>query len=151
MDIMDYKTEWSVNESLLQSYRSIFISSQAFILAVGVLLIDNKPIFLIVAIISLFMIWYIWFRVVRSRHLIVDYHKYASKLDKPKQEELRKRYTEDEYVKNKDKRSKANILLGIDTNWRPTRIKIDLLLPVLYTSIWLTLIFAGGHITLCFM
>jgi len=28
--------KWSINESLLQSYRSIFISSQSFPLAVGV-------------------------------------------------------------------------------------------------------------------
>ncbi len=37
-------TRWSVNESLLQSHRSIFISSQTFLIAVGAILLEiDKP------------------------------------------------------------------------------------------------------------
>lgn len=37
---------WSINESLLQSYRSIFISSQSFLLAVGGIVVDKSTIVL---------------------------------------------------------------------------------------------------------
>lgn len=136
--MMDNTTKWSINESLLQSYRGIFISSQAVIIAVGALLIHDMLMFLTVALLGLFMIWYIWYPVVRSRHLIVDYYKYASNLD-PKQPE--KLCTETEYVEDSDKRKEANKLLCIHKNWRPTRIKMDLLLPMMYTAIWLALVF----------
>ena len=135
---MNNIAKWNVNESLLQSYRSIFISSQAFMIAVGALLIGQPDyIFNTITTISLIMIWYIWLPVVRSRHLIVDYYKFLSSIEEPVKDNI---CSEQEYVKNSILRSDANNKFGIKSNWRPTRLKIDLLLPVLYSAIWIFLI-----------
>lgn len=136
---MTDQERWKANEALLQSYRSIFISSESFLLAVGAIVVEKSlAVLLAVAVVSLFMIWAIWFPVVRARHLIVDYYKYRSLKGPP--DDL---CTEDEYVHKRTLRRAANRLLGIRTNWRPTRWKIDLLLPILFSVVWITLIIYG--------
>ena len=130
--------KWSINESLLQSYRSIFISSQSFLLAVGAIASGKSTMVLVAtATISLLMIWAIWFPVVRARHRIVDYHKYGALLSDAKRSEL---CSEKEYVHNKELRKKANEAFGIGGNWRPTRLKVDLLTPLSFSLIWVVLI-----------
>lgn len=134
----DAQDRWSINESLLQSYRSIFISSQSFLLAVGAIVSGkNAAVLFITAVVSLAMIWLIWFPVVTSRHKIVDYYKFVARLSETDKLRL---CSEHEYVHNRALRSSANKLFGIDTNWRPTRMKIDLLIPVSFTLIWIVLI-----------
>lgn len=130
--------KWSINETLLQSYRSIFISSQSFLLAVGAIVSGKSPMVLyVVAAISLLMIWAIWFPVVRARHRIVDYYKYGAVLSESKRSEL---CSEKQYVHDYELRKKANELLGIRSNWRSTRKKLDLLTPALISSVWLVLV-----------
>lgn len=129
---------WSINESLLQSYRSLFISSQSFLLAVGAIVAGKSTaVVSAVALFSLLMIWAIWFPVVRDRHRIVDYYKYGASLPEPKRAEL---CSEKQYVHNPKLRMKANVAFGIETNWRPTRVKLDLLTPVMFTAIWAVLV-----------
>lgn len=130
--------KWSINETLLQSYRSIFISSQSFMLAVGAI-ISGKSIYVFMSIFfaGLVMIWFIWFPCVRARHRTVDYHKFGGTLDDSKLSEL---CSEKEYVHNAELRKKANILFGIETNWRPTRRKVDFLMPVIFSFIWFVLL-----------
>src|SRR5512139_2424153 len=129
---------WSINETLLQSYRSIFIPSQSFMLAVGAIVSAKSPMVLYVtAVISLLMIWAIWFPVVRSRHRIVDYYKYRVTLPETKRSEL---CSEKQYVHNDELRKKANVLFGIESNWRSTRKRLDLLTPALVTSVWVALV-----------
>lgn len=130
--------EWSINETLLQSYRSIFISSQSFLLAVGAIVSGKSRATLYgIGALSLLMILAIWVPVVRSRHLIVDYHKYGSKL--PKVDQL-KLCTVEQYVKKRKLRKEANVLLAIESNWRGTRVKLDALMPALISSVWLALL-----------
>ena len=130
--------KWSINETLLQSYRSIFVPSQSFLLAVGAIVSGrNSLVLYTTAAISLVMIWIIWFPVVRSRHRIVDYYKYGVMLSETARSEL---CTEKEYVHDDKLRKKANMLFGIDSNWRSTRKKLDLLTPLLVTSLWVVLI-----------
>ena len=130
--------KWSINESLLQSYRSIFISSQAFLLVVGAIVAGKNGIVLFsVAAISLLMIWVIWFPIVRSRHRIVDYYKFSTRLSEANRSQL---CSEHDYVHDRKLRTNANHLLGIQTNWRETRWKIDFLLPVCFSVIWIVLV-----------
>jgi len=130
--------KWSINETLLQSYRSIFISSQAFLLAVGAIVSGkNEVVLFSVAAISLLMIWVIWFPVVRSRHKIVDYYKCSSQLSETNRSQL---CSEKEYVHNRKLRTQANQLFDIKTNWRETRFKIDLLIPICFSVIWTVLV-----------
>jgi len=82
---MTDQERWNANESLLQSYRSIFISSVSFLLAVGAIVAEKSiAVLMAVAVVSVLMIWAIWFRVVRARHLIVDYYMYRSLNGVPK-------------------------------------------------------------------
>jgi hypothetical protein len=128
------KERYSINESLLQSYRQIFISSESFLLAVGILALDeNKWLFFIIAIFSILMI-YEWFHVVRARHLIVDFYKFSVN---------KTGILEDDYVKLKRKeRDEVNqSIKGLEKgNWRPTRKKIDCHLPVMFLLVWVALI-----------
>lgn len=131
--------KWQNNENLLQSYRQIFVGSQAFMLAVGAVLFNTAGDWLLVLLAGLsgVIIWYIWFLVVVARHKAVDYHKYITlKGDVPDGV-----CSEEDYINNKELRIKTNKILGITTNWRPTRKKIDLYLPVIYTAAWLLLVY----------
>ncbi len=129
---------WSVNEALLQSYRSIFMTSQSFLLAVGAI-VSGKDlvVFLALFVVGLVTIWGVWFPVVRARHRIVDYYKYGATLDASQRAAL---CSERQYVHDASLRKQANALFGIDTNWRPTRIKMDLLMPVLFSFVWSVLL-----------
>ena len=48
--------------------------------------------------------------------------------------------SEKDYVLNEKLRKEANAALGIRTNWRPTRWKIDFLTPVLFSAVWVALV-----------
>ncbi|MBN2351127.1 MAG: hypothetical protein JXD23_01055 [Spirochaetales bacterium] len=135
---MDFIDKWNTNETLLQSYRSIFISFESFLLAVGAIAArKNHFIICTLAIVGIISIWPIWFRVVQIRHRIVDYYKYAAHLPKSK---LSKLCTEHEYLSNINQRNFANSILGLKSNWRVTRIKMDLVLPLLFTIVWIILV-----------
>lgn len=139
--MIDEQTQWSVNETLLQSYRSIFISSQSFMLAVGAIMWDkNHPVLLIIAVISIVMIWRVWYPVVSSRHKIVDYYKHRARLSATKCKQL---CTEDEYVHNKTLRDNANKLFELDKNMRETRVKVDIIIPAIFSTIWIILVFSA--------
>lgn len=142
---MSHLERWTVNESLLQSYRSIFVSSQSFLLAVGAILPSKSPWLLYsVSALAVGMIWAVWFPVVRSRFLIVDYHKYMFSLAESKAPQV---CSEHDYVHDAGRRDELNALFGIETNWRPTRIKMDVVLPVVFTVMWALLVAheLGGH------
>lgn len=132
-------TKWSVNENLLQSYRSIFISSQTFLIAVGAILLgDDKPAWLlcVIFLLGLIIIWKFWFEVVLSRARIVDYYKFQLS------NELKNHFencSEEEYVKNKEKRKVINKKINI-TNLRTTRMKMDIYLPIIFSIIWVALL-----------
>jgi len=129
--------KYSIYESLLQSYRTIFISSQSFLIAIGAILLDSdNPFWLLftVFVLALVIIWVLWFPVVRARARLVDYYKFgfdSNKLGKD----------EDDYVHDKEFRNKVNKEVN-KINWRPTRRKIDIYLPILFTIIWFALIVA---------
>lgn len=130
---------WSINESLLQSYRSIFISSQSFLLAVGAIVSGKSDVVLYAtAAISLVMIWAIWFPVVRSRHLIVDYYKFG----------MMDFCNEDDYVNKRATRDDANKHFKIETNWRKTRKKLDLYTPILVSLVWVVLVIYEAYLTI---
>ena len=129
--------KWEVNENLLQFYRSIFISSQSILIAVGAILFNKQfpPLaFKIIALLAVFTIWYLWFPVVRARHLTVDYYKFQLSNNN----KIFKKCKESEYLKDRQKRKKINFELE-KTNWRLTRLKMDLFLPIIFTIIWIIL------------
>lgn len=136
----DVTSKWSTNETLLQSYRSIFITTQSIFLGIGVFTTNNLKMFLPIGIISLITIWLIWFPVVKSRQLAVDYFKYSLELSEEELEKLVEMCKNEKfYIQNKEIRKRANSILKCDKHWRTTRIKIDLIIPILFTITWIIL------------
>lgn len=142
---------WSTYEANVQSYRSNMIASQSFLLAVGAVLLGKNSFLLGICVtIALFQLWYIWYRVIRTRTIIVDYYKFnlcnrfsecGSKL-----ESNDCHLTEETYLKNTSVRRKVNMRLADDEkkpklkhNLRLTRVKLDLILPITFTIIWISL------------
>ena len=139
---------WNTNETLLQSYRTIFISSQSFLIAVGAVLLAEQTciwLFSLITALALFMIWGLWFQIVRTRHKVVDYYKFQLG-----GEEAKKEFdgcSESDYITKKKQRKKINAALK-KKNWRLTRIKVDFILPCLFSLIWLALLVAKIRIDL---
>lgn len=129
--------KWAVNESLLQAYRSTFISSQSFLLAVGAILSGKSGVLLcLLGAVALLVVWFIWYPVVRARHLVVDYYKGLANLPAG----VTVQCTESEYVHDTVLRAAANKAFGFSTNWRTTRKKLDLGMPLLFTLVWIALL-----------
>ena len=145
---IDTNARWSTYEANVQAYRSNMIASQSFLLAVGAILFEKNNILLaICVVIALLQLWYIWYRIIRIRTIIVDYYKFnllnrfdddgnkAANCELPLKERT--------YVKNKKVRRKVNNQLAIENpklkhNMRLTRIKVDLILPISFSVIWLS-------------
>ena len=140
---------WSTYEANLQAYRSNFLSSQSIMLAVGAIIIDKSKIAtVLIAAIAVFQIVYVWLPVIYYRFLLVDFHKYClgdrfdvngDFVEKENGEPL----TELIYCKNKKIRQKVNEYLSKEIsrerpfgNWRETRRKIDIVIPVSMISLW---------------
>ena len=144
--------KWSTYEANVQSYRSNMIASQSFLLSVGAILLDKSTCSLLIcASIALIQLWFIWYRVIRVRTIIADFYKFN----------LSNRFsecgnpltngqcplTEDTYLKKKHIRKIVNARLAQDEgkpklkrNMRTTRFKLDLLLPISFTIIWISFI-----------
>ena len=136
---MQNSEKYQSNEDLLQSYRSIFISSESFLLAVGAIFLEKSLLLLIItSTIGLIMIWCLWFPIVRARHLIVDYYKYQAQTTANNELICSMK----DYVHNRKLRKETNRILGISTNWRETRKKVDLYIPILFSIVWVSLIVA---------
>lgn len=144
--------KWSTYETNVQSYRSNMIASQSFLLAAGMFSIDRMVLSCTCVAIALFQLWFIWFRVIRVRTIISDYHKfdlknmfnnYGNKIVKTN-ECCENPLDEDTYLKNRGVRKKVNNVLSkekhqpkLKHNMRLTRIKIDLILPISFTLLWI--------------
>ena len=109
----------------------------------GAILIDagEDRVLYPIAAIGLFLIWYVWFRVVRVRHLVVDYHKYAYRYFSKYGKSPEGICSEEQYIKRPVLRQETNDILDLQSNWRLTRVKVDLILPIAYSLIWLLLVF----------
>ena len=109
-----------------------------------------------ISIIGLFQIWYIWFRVIFIRTCILDYHKYGmNKIfdndgNEITSEEQRSNYLlEYTYANVRKTRTDVNTIMSEKwerkpskfRNFRMTRVKLDIMLPIFFTLIWLLFIF----------
>jgi hypothetical protein len=144
---LKHETLWAVYEANVQAYRGSFNSAQSILLAFGAIIYDkNTWLFILIALLAVMQIWYIWFRVIRARILIVDYHKIF--VD-PKYRIPETDITEKIYVEDECARRAFNEAAGMNTNWRLSRFKMDILLPILYTSLWCAMFISILPIKLC--
>ena len=152
---IDSNTRWSTYEANVHAYRSNMIASQSFLLAVGAVLLEKSTILVgVCVIIALFQLWYIWYKVIRARTIISDFYKFHLienfNLDGGKLSEGETALSEDKYLKNTKIRRKVNAQLAMDRNapklkhnLRLTRIKLDLILPISFSIIWVSLLVAS--------
>lgn len=149
--------KWEVYEANVQAYRSSMIASQSFLLAAGTFSIDRTVLGCTCVGIALFQLWFIWFRVIRARTIISDFYKFnlSSKFCKDG-ERISSEFNkcnnilvldEDTYVKNRQIRKKVNSKLAdemnkpkLKHNMRYSRIKIDLILPISFTILWIIIL-----------
>lgn len=133
---MDHAHRWEVNEGLLQSYRSMFVSSQSFLLAFGAIVSERSSFLtMLIVVVGFYMIYGLWKPVVESRRLEVDFHK--GQMDDSSIDpgcDLR------EYKDDEKKREHANKVFGFATNKRSTRIKLDHMIPCIFALLWLALL-----------
>ena len=138
--------KWSTYEANVQSYRSNLFSTQSILLAVCAFLLDRNSMILTIGIsfIGLFQMWYIWFRVILTRVLIVDFYKNDLNIkynNKGKQiSDCNDPLKEKTYIKNKKIRQNINLNEGIGNNIRMTRFKLDVLIPISISIIWIIFI-----------
>lgn len=141
---------WSTYDSEVQAYRSNMIASQSFLLAVTSFSMEKVILGCTCVAIAIFQLWFIWFRVIRARTIIADFHKfnldtkfyYCGK--KINETGCGTPLDEDVYVKNKAIRKMVNAELAkhnpkLKHNMRATRIKIDLILPISFTVLWIVI------------
>jgi len=149
---------WETYDTNVQAYRGNFFSTQSILLAVVAFILEKHNILTIfISIIGLFQMWYIWFRVISTRIRIVDYHKYGMNkiFDNegnfsPSNVHSKICLREDVYANEGKIRHKVNKkmskLWGRKTNhgqklkfrnFRMTRVKLDIIIPISITAIWL--------------
>jgi len=130
------RDQYSINESLLQSYRRIFISSASFLLAVGIFASnqENLLLFYIIIGMNLLLILWGWVPIVKVRAKIVDYYKYYIYQDTE--------YNLEGFLETREVRNKAYQSVEEKGPWRLTRIKIDIVLPSMFVVVWLVLFFS---------
>ena len=142
--------KWQVYEEGVQSYRSSMISSQSFLMAIGAVLTDKPFLELLCFGVAMLQLWYIWNRVIISREIIVDYYKFnigelfddlGNKIELGG-EGHNKNIEEKQYVQLKTIREKINLSLFGDKhgNIRATRKKIDIIMPVTFTFLWIVFV-----------
>jgi hypothetical protein len=143
--LAQHREQWKNNLSLLQTYRQIFTGSQAVFLAVGAFLAEGKTGWLVLTVagVSFVIIWWIWFQVVRDQCLVVDFHQLHLEYLEDHYQLPEIVCSETRYVEDPAARRKTNRALGIQTNWRSARVKMDVLLPALYSLTWLLLVLYG--------
>ena len=147
MSIETTSERWELNESLLQSYRSIFIASQSILVAAGVMAVASiqaKWITLLISGIAIFQL-ILGFSVVKARGMIVDFHKFnlAKRFDKNGEILSEKECSEvlDEHTYVHESKIRKKISKTINKKlWRETRVKIDIIIPLSFLVIWICFI-----------
>lgn len=151
-DHLSEDSQWSVYEGNVQAYRGLALSAQAIYLAVGALLLPGGQLAPFLAVFALAMVtsWYVWAPAIFARTAIVDFHKFrlgelferdgTLATGQVPTEPLRAR----EYARTTGWTLRRRVYAGMRESGFPgfrtlrlTRFKIDLVLPSLFTIVWL--------------
>lgn len=154
-------SEWTLYDTNVQAYRSNMISSQSLLLAVAAIFYEKSTVLVIaICMVGLINQWYIWYRIIRARAIISDFHKFNAlfelSLNVNDDGDIWKKgdlyLSEQTYVSKPNVREKANEWIAqktgnrkYKTNYRITRVKLDIILPAMFSIIWaLILCFSFG-------
>lgn len=142
-------TKWAVYEANVQQYRVLSATVQSFFLTVGSILFTQQHVpnflMLMIAVLAILHVRFVWFDVVKARHLIIDYYKFQhyAKLTAGDLAQLADKYPETRYVHDAEARREVNAKFfrkpGLRL-WRETRLKLDVIVPTAYVIIWIGLL-----------
>ena len=140
---------WAVYEANVQQYRVLSATVQSFLLAIGsILFTTSKPVpgLLLMLIVALGVghIAWVWIPVVFARHKIIDYYKFQHdlKLTPDTRAELERLCSEKQYGNDPVLRREVNAKYFGNAQlkvWRPTRVKLDIAVPLAYVAFWIGL------------
>jgi hypothetical protein len=142
-------TKRAVYEANVQQYRVLSATVQSFLVTIGSIFYTQEgvPNFLMIltATLGLLHIRFIWFDVVRARHLVIDYYKFQhyQNLTVIQTKELNDKYPEARYIHDVEARREVNKMYFKRPDlklWRETRKKLDIVVPTGYALIWLSLL-----------
>jgi hypothetical protein len=140
-------SHWSIQESLLQSYRGLFISSQSIIFSVAALIVTaeaktpengiiNIASFLTLLVIGILLLKY-WVDICRARELDVSYCQLAIlKIEKENETQVVNFMTEFKIWQTLPEIKKKEILSNTQLSESQTRKRLSRHLPILFLGLW---------------
>ncbi len=132
---------WQIQESLLQSYRRLFLTSETIIFSVASIIAaesqPNKLVFLILLILGSVLL-YFWFQIGKARGLDVSYFQMLL-LRAEKGEEIKDLLTNFKKWQFLDKKEKNKILAKFKLEKSRTRTTMEIYVPSLFIILWLGL------------
>ena len=136
---------WDIQESLLQSYRNIFLTSQSIIFSIAVVIVSTSTPYLafLLLFIGIFMIFYLWIPICRSRGYDVwFFHWQILQLENGKaiDQKIFTEFKKWQALDIKEKRKKLEQdKLGKLLLRSKVRTKMELYLPWSFVILWITL------------
>ena len=141
---------WQIQDSLLQSYRGLFLTSQSIIFAIASVIATNsnpdKIVFIILLILGLILL-YLWFNIGRARGLDVSYFQMLLLKDE-KGEKISNIMTNFKEWQSKKSKEKIIELKEFKLDKSRTRTTLERDVPILFLFLWIALtvtIFVNHH------
>jgi hypothetical protein len=132
---------WQIQESLLQSYRGLFLTSQSIIFAIASIIATNpnpeKFVFSILLVQGIILLKF-WFEIGIKRGLDVSYFQMLL-LKSEKGEATNNIMTNFKEWQSKDRKSKIKILKEFKLDKSRTRTKLEIYVPTLFVFLWIGL------------
>lgn len=137
---------WSTYEGNVQAYRGLALSAQSLFLAVGAILLDGDLTVPFVTVFALAMVstWWVFFPVIFARTAIVDYYKFhlgrrIDRLGQRADSDTTDFLVDKEYARVTNWSLRRKVYRQVSPSFRTmrlTRVKLDLVMPVLLTITW---------------
>jgi hypothetical protein len=134
-------SHWQIQESLLQSYRSLFLTSQSIIFSIASIIAtdshSNKIVFLILLILGIVLL-YFWFQIGNARGLDVSYFQMLL-LRTEKGEEINDIMINFKRWQILERKRKNNLLKEFELEKSKTRTTMEIYVPTLFLLLWIGL------------
>jgi hypothetical protein len=134
-------SHWQIQESLLQSYRGVFLTSQSIVFAVASIIATsvspNKPVFILLIILGLVLLYY-WYQIANARGLDVSYFQMML-MKAERNEKLENILTNFKTWQKLNADDKIRILNEFGLSQSRTRITMEIYLPALFLILWIAL------------
>ena len=132
---------WQIQDALLQSYRSLFLTSQSIIFSIASIIATNAhpnaTVFFILLLLGMTLLYY-WFQIVNARGWDVSYFQMLI-LKLETGEAIENPMLNFKEWQTKSKQQKISILKEFKLDKSKTRTTLGVILPALFVFLWLFL------------